>query len=423
MQSSEGKGNILIATRPIKRGEVIFTEQAADAAQALVARPKCVSGESIARRHEVRACQNCFKSLEESSSLSKDSVIPHANLWPNFETSMVYCKTCDTSFCCQRCADIFLGKIGNCCLYCSVLDAMREGMSYNAFDSRLRERTEEVQEVDAILVLATRMFVAAFNNHRGLKHDHLFGGMCGDAGDINSLEIGHPTYGSSEEGDSYSLRNGYVKIVKVLELTDEEIAGPLSLSYFHTLAALAARNSIGFTTQSPFRSYYRALLRETGGRDTARHQIAMSELASVLGSKDGVLTRNMDRMIEEKVRLTITLPLFGRNLKQPDDNCHPCLKVAAEVGGIFTLAARMNHSCDPCAKIVGQEYVDCNIDCIALRQIKEGEEITISYLNLGSNPSYSVVAKDKRCRELRARYLFDCTCDKCAKIIQNLKCK
>ena len=82
----------------------------------------------------------------------------------------------------------------------------------------------------------------------------------------------------------------------------------------------------------------------------------------------------------------------------------------------------MNHSCDPCAQVVGHEYVDYHIDCIALREIKEGEEITISYLNLGLNPSYSVVAKGKRCRELRARYLFDCTCEKCVQIIENSKC-
>ena len=92
--------------------------------------------------------------------------------------------------------------------------------------------------------------------------------MCGDEADVSVLEIGHPSHESPEGSVGYSLRNGYVKVARVMDLTDAEIAGLLSLSLFHNLAALVARNSIGFTTQSPFRSYYRALLRETGGRDT-----------------------------------------------------------------------------------------------------------------------------------------------------------
>ena len=76
----------------------------------------------------------------------------------------------------------------------------------------------------------------------------------------------------------------------------------------------------------------------------------------------------------------------------------------------------MNHSCNPCAQIVGHEYVDYYIDCKALREINQGEEITISYLDLGSNPSSSSIAKNKRSRELRSRYLFECSCERCVQI-------
>ncbi len=87
------------------------------------------------------------------------------------------------------------------------------------------------------------------------------------------------------------------------------------------------------------------------------------------------------------------------------------------MGGIFTLTAFMNHSCDPNAEIRGQEYVDCNIDIVAKEEIRRGEEISISYLNLGCNPSKSLGARNRRRRELRSRYLFQCQCSRCVERI------
>ena len=86
-----------------------------------------------------------------------------------------------------------------------------------------------------------------------------------------------------------------------------------------------------------------------------------------------------------------------------------------KMGGIFTLTARMNHSCDPNAEIRSQEYVDCNIDIVAKKDVGRGEEICISYVNLGPNPSNSIVARNRRQRELRSRYLFHCQCSRCVR--------
>ena len=184
------------------------------------------------------------------------------------ERFIVHCEKCDLSFCSKRCAEIFDEKMGNCCLYSEALEGMAYGMSCNTFESGPRER-HEFKKVDPTLVLATRMFCMAVKRYRSNRDDDdPFGGMCGDEADVSVLEIGHPSHESPEGSVGYSLRNGYVNVARVMDLTDAEIAGPLSLSLFHNLAALVPRNSIGFTTQSPFRSYYRALLRETGGRDT-----------------------------------------------------------------------------------------------------------------------------------------------------------
>lgn len=88
-------------------------------------------------------------------------------------------------------------------------------------------------------------------------------------------------------------------------------------------------------------------------------------------------------------------------------------KCVVKMGGIFTLTAFMNHSCDPNAEIRGQEYVDCNIDIVAKEAICRGEEICISYLNLGANPSNSAGARNRRRKELSSRYLFHCQCSRC----------
>ena len=266
---------------------------------------------TIHQRHGTIGCQTCFKSLEPASSLSKESdvgdSIPYHHLWPNMERFIVQCEKCDLSFCSQRCAESFHEKIGNCCLYSDALDAMAHGMSDNNHDSIPKE-WNDFKKVDPTLVLTTRMFCMAVKRYRTSRDiGDPFGGMCGDDTDVSLLEMGHLSDDCAEGRSRYTLQSGYAKVARVMALTEEEIAGPLSLSIFHKLAAVAARNSIGFTTQSPFRSYYRALLRETGGRDTVRHKKVMSELASILGSVDGVLTRSMDRLIEEKVSNVVML--------------------------------------------------------------------------------------------------------------------
>lgn len=87
---------------------------------------------------------------------------------------------------------------------------------------------------------------------------------------------------------------------------------------------------------------------------------------------------------------------------------------AVQVVAIFLLTARINHACDPCAEVRSQEFVDCNIDVVATRDILQGQEITISYINVGRLAGKSARNKTRRMRELRAKYLFDCDCTLCS---------
>jgi hypothetical protein len=84
------------------------------------------------------------------------------------------------------------------------------------------------------------------------------------------------------------------------------------------------------------------------------------------------------------------------------------LQCCVPIVGLFTLIARINHSCDPNAEVRSQEYTDCHVDLVAKRPIEPGEEITISYIREST-------AKVKRLRALESKYLFACDCSKCAK--------
>jgi SET domain-containing protein len=72
----------------------------------------------------------------------------------------------------------------------------------------------------------------------------------------------------------------------------------------------------------------------------------------------------------------------------------------------------MNHSCDPSAKQVlsPDGALQAEAVIVASRAIKEGEEITISYINVDDTELDST---QKRGAKLQSEYLFHCNCSKC----------
>lgn len=411
--SSEDKGNILVATRTIQKGEVIFTERALEAAQVPFGRCIRCSSSQGDQMYTVRGCQHCFRSLEPASSLlgkghTGSGRIPLSELWPVTEyvdlhvnesectncaatrergklwtdkkSKRTTCGDCGAIFCTHNCAKSHMNTMGSCCLCTNAI----KGVIHAMLCESSGDGCDDFQtDIDPVLILATRMFCATVQRYRNGDPTNLFDGLCGDPFDINALRLGS----QDRRTGHYSLEREYKALIDVLELTESECAKPLSLKTFQKTGAMAQRNAISLMTRSPFQSYYQAILRNTGSRGSPGHKQVMCELACTLGSKDGTLSRDMDRIIEEKC--------------------------AVKIGGIFTLAAKMNHSCDPCVEIRGKEYIDCNIDIVARRNIHRGEELSISYVYLGAHPSNSTVAKNRRRRELEGRYLFICNCTRC----------
>ena len=84
----------------------------------------------------------------------------------------------------------------------------------------------------------------------------------------------------------------------------------------------------------------------------------------------------------------------------------------SEVGAIFPLVARLNHACRPNAQHAWNEARGVEV-VHAVRDIQEGEELTLSYLAGGPST--------ERQGRLKEYFGFDCTCEACSLPAKELK--
>jgi hypothetical protein len=389
--SAYERGNGLIATRAIPRGETIYTERAAIASQI----PEKDEEGNV--NFAVRACQHCFRSLAPVAScqtLTDSAPLPLPDLWPvpafGFEDEVlelpirrdrhgrVVCKTCQACFCSEHCRSEQINVFGSCCTRTRALTALPTTQDSDA-------------HVQSAVALAVCIFGTSLHHYRrtGSRDGTVLDGLCGDAKDIVGLELGMLEQGS-EGRETRSLKAVFTRLVELFDMTDKE-QSVLNLQNLHEIAAKVARNGVGIRTQSPFKTYYASLLRQGGGRGSSKHEQLMVDVAKALGSDDGNLERGMDRVVEERV--------------------------APEVVALFPLTAMMNHSCAPNAEVRSQEFVDCHMNLVAKRDIAAGEELLISYIGVG--PSVGRKSRYRRRRELQAKYLFFCECDECQQETSN----
>ncbi|EEC50918.1 predicted protein [Phaeodactylum tricornutum CCAP 1055/1] len=385
------RGNGLITRTALRRGEVVYTEQTLMATQ-------IPQTETINKREElfsIRACQNCFRSMEPITSCrtaNSLASLPLPHLWPVSDVTLldeamkassprngqdkfgrIQCRLCHAWFCTIHCKTIHNRKMGSCCIATQALESL---LCFRDID--------EPYEVQAAVTWAVRMFVAETQRFRvsNTLLGSLLEGFCGEASDLTALELGILSKHENGLLWTYTLQPIYESLVRLLRLTPDEQES-LSLMFLHELASKAGRNGFGMLTQSPFKAYYAGILRNSGGRGSKRHEGLMKQVAQALGSQR--LERGMDRVVEDKV--------------------------APEIVAVFPLTARINHSCVPNAQVQSQEFVDARIDVVALRDIAAGEEITISYIGCGRTSGSK--STSRRRRELLAKYLFTCECPRC----------
>lgn len=322
VQSSRNhRGNGLIATRQIRKGEVIFTERAVVVTQLP---PMCIVCQNEMETRawssvSIRACQSCFRSLEPISTLSSPGIaLPLTQLWPVPEYhdgsgrhgyrvdahGRVQCTECNALFCSQQCKDAHDDEMGSCCHCSSAVNAVVHALHspHSSSGDGACGTDHENLELQPAIIMAVRMYCSLLHRYRSVSELGLgqYEGMCGDADDVTPLELG--VVDASNTETRYTLRSAYDAMCNALDVTMED-RHVLSLEFFHRLAAISARNGFAVTPQSPFRAYHAALLRAAGGRGTNCHIEIMRQVAMALGSKDGALSRDMDRQVEEKVRI------------------------------------------------------------------------------------------------------------------------
>ena len=87
-----------------------------------------------------------------------------------------------------------------------------------------------------------------------------------------------------------------------------------------------------------------------------------------------------------------------------DPAFRPCSSKDVMIGReVYLEASMFNHSCSPTCEM-STESGNCTIRCI--RNVSEGEELTISYIDESKPCSH-------RRNELKRNYHFDCMCDRC----------
>jgi hypothetical protein len=460
---SADRGCGLVAAACLRRGAAAFTERAAVACQIpsgpLLARG--ASSRDLGSRGDplfgVWACQNCFRSLEPCPL-----GLPLPELWPiagdyneDSESSpselvarhrqccAVRCGACSSGFCSRQCHDRIQEELGSCCSVRSATDVLLRHLGDagdlvgendpSAADSQHDEVANESLSWDQLpaLAVAVRALLRCLHQYRqspaskdpgdDILERTAFQGLCGESSDVVPLELGlavpNPQLPSSSRPTEKVLASDcsfeqrqpdcascaqvtanakpssptvgrtlepiYRQLRELWVMTESE-AAVFDLVLFQRLSAVAARNGVEMVPQSPFSTYYQSLLRATGGRGTARHGQAVAQVAAALsdGSTDR-LERGMDRRVQSRV--------------------------SPAVAAIFPLASRLNHDCRPTCELVSG-YADCHVDVRLLRDVMQGEELTINYVGRfgGRNKN-----REQRQLELRRRYLFQCSCDLC----------
>lgn len=394
---------------------------------------------------KVRACQHCFRSLEPISScsiapssngedLGSRTSFPLPELYPvpglqwdsgppsesrpykiDFH-GRIACSQCNTLFCSLSCFNDFRDQYNSCCLmyrtmlhltsllqpHDDVQENIRNQRCTDIGSSTIIDNSEGLVSIQPAIPLAIRMFVAmlqCYRTNRSLSNSvyslifsyAIINDLCGTSSNIHTLELGIPqtnrpttkddTKSIQKQPIMYSLEPIYLYLVNIYSITIDERQNMFSLEYLMSLSAKAARNSFGLRTQSPFQTYYAAIVRSHYTRGSNAHKQVQRTMAMALGSATGSFERGMDQKINDQV--------------------------SPEIAAFYPLTSRINHSCSPNVQVRSQQFVDSHIDAVAVTDIAAGTEICISYIHIGRKSTVS------RQRELNAKYMFQCTCTKC----------
>lgn len=435
------KGNGLVATRDIRQGETLFTEQQSHIATSIQMPLRETA--NTQPFGPVLACQSCFSCLEPASSYfdNKNSALPMDYLWPTPEFSKefqdilwnkstkddsedsdvdnvdedthelfledahgrILCRNCQALFCSRHCRNSFRTQVfPYCCRYRKALKALLTVTLDHDDTKSLADHWE--------LVLATRLFCASVteqkrnsilnyinevDSQQGSGLDKVLEGMCGDPADLALLQLGIPDTSDNKKDCTFSVEPFYNAVCVAVSLDDmltEEEFAMFSLVFFERLAAVCKRNALDVKTKSSF-SHYQDKVREVCcGNDSAydvkealQHYEKIVKRIGTVVMSNGHITGYVEEVLGQ-VDCCVLLPIF----------------------------AHINHDCNPSVDVIdgfaSSSRFGCRIDLVALRDITKGEELSVSYLSARAFE----LEEGYRNKRLRMNYLFACRCSRCS---------
>ena len=441
------KGNGLVATRDIRQGETLFTEQQSHIATSIQMPLRETA--NTQPFGPVLACQSCFSCLEPASSYfgNGNNALPMDYLWPIPEYSKefqdilwntvtnddtedkdandenhdelfledahgrILCENCQALFCCRLCQNSFRTQVlQDCCRYRRALGALLTvALDYDDTKS-LADHWE--------VVLATRLFCASVTEQKGNSIlddnevkaqkgsclDKVLEGMCGDPTDLALLQLGIPYPSDNKNGCIFSVEPFYDAVCAALSLnyvlTKEEFS-IFSLKFFERLVVVCKRNALDVKTKSSF-SHYQDKVREvccgisnkggcgdndsdTPDKEALQYYEQIVKSIGTVVMSNGHITGNVEEVLGQ-VDCCVLLPLF----------------------------ANINHDCNPSVNVVdglpSSSSVGCRIDLVAIRDITKGDELSVSYLS----PRAFELEEVHRNKRLEMNYLFRCRCSRCS---------
>lgn len=190
----------------------------------------------------------------------------------------------------------------------------------------------------------------------------------------------------------------------------QQTAGDQELNLFHKL--------LGEKFTSQLEDLHKAMLQVFGGDAELQMWLtpeAFKTLFILIGTNgQGIGTTSIGEWAKRVGNLENLSEEDKKKLEQAIDDLYMKMDefsgqfLNVEGSGLYQLQSKINHSCDPACEIV---FPDSNhvLQVVALRNIAQGEEISISYLD------ECVLARSRHSRQkvLRENYIFNCDCTKC----------
>eukprot|EP00798_Chlamydomonas_sp_ICE-L_P025761 gene25761-11426_t len=373
----------------INRGDIIFTEAPIVSQRGAVYEDErgthfaydfngCVGIGELGGLGPGPACGECMRSLgsmEDCLGPEAAKQLPHPHKWPqprvSVRTGPMACQGCGN----VGCSELFCSKI--CCT-----------AALNGAHSRQCRFKE-----NPIISMDRRERLAKYCSSL----------QTGTSSQTNSL---WQEWVLCIPDDVPALRMGNLALLHKLTLDaldcSAEEAAWLDLRMYSDLLGSAGVNAMGIKPRSAFDAYFSNLRSGCGGDDRAK----FSEMVAAFA------VHNIDRIAG------LNVESFPSGMAQDDDtmvatpasrrDSIPWYASRCTIAGaaLHALSSKMNHDCDPSAQLHSHSFDDHTMDVVALKELRYGDELTISYVDARGTRAI-------RRAGLRMNYGFECNCKRC----------